>query len=241
MNALKREIKPNISSYRKKLGPAIVCLDDVRDIFDAVTDFTHNKSTDTNEDSKLKPVQIVAGNAVADSPEDLKDATQEELQRVSIISRFPRISVDLWNRHAEVVVDSEDLPSRAFADGIADFVDSRRINPIFHIFRLSDIFMPALFITLLAYSLWDGEKEALTNYTNYVAYGTVIASFLFALESRLYTLYAYGSVKVEPVWRSEDRRIRSQTKSNILVAVGAAIVGAAIASVAGLWQGWFVK
>ncbi|QFY09587.1 hypothetical protein GBF35_25660 [Nonomuraea phyllanthi] len=249
MNALKREIKSQMSAHKTKLGPARLCLDDIRDLLDAVKEFQGGRSKKENDSSgtevandpseNMSSVKLLAGNAVAESVEDLKEATPEELRHVSISSREPLMEIDLWHTSAEITVDTQDVAARAFADSVASFIGERKASPLIFAFRPIDwLFIPLMLsYGIFLYFFYRGDASV-----GLSAVGLLLAFVaIFAAGSRIYWARKLGSVKVDPVWRNEKRTLSSQARTNILIAVGAALLGAVITSIAGLWQGWFVK
>lgn len=248
MSALKREIKPQMSTHKTRLGPAKLCLDDVRDLLDAVKVFQEDSTKKekgapavqaANEPSEeSRPVTLLAGNAVAESVDDLKEATPEELGHISIVSREPRIEIDLWHAWAEVTVDTQDVTSRAFADSVAKYIKERRVNPLTLALRISDWLIAPSFLVLGVFlCFFYPERQTALSILGTLFLGGAFAGPGF----RVYWVRKLGSVKIDPVWRNEKRRLSSQARINIAIAIGAALLGAAITSVAGLWQGWFVK
>ncbi|MEV1173567.1 hypothetical protein [Nonomuraea sp. NPDC049784] len=248
MNALKREIKPQMSAHRTKLGPAQLCLDDVRDLLDAVKEFQGDIAKEEKDPSEREAsndlsenphsVKLLAGNAVAETVEDLKEATPEELRHVSISTREPRIEIDLWHTSAEITVDTQDVAARAFADSIASFISERKASLLTFAFRPIDWLIIPLMLSygIFVYFFDPGKSPSLS-----VIGILLIITAIIGPGSRIYWVRKSGSVKVDPVWRNEKRTLSSQARTNILIAVGAALLGAAITSIAGLWQGWFVK
>src|SRR5262249_49414403 len=115
--AIKRSIQPTSESpFSIPLGPALLYLDDIQDIHQSLTEFARKWLAGSKKGSQRKQqhgstppdaIEIRAQNAVADTVEDLKDATRQELNHVSLISKSPKIKVDLWLRDAEIIAESD--------------------------------------------------------------------------------------------------------------------------------------
>ena len=106
--SLKRSLIAKVDSpFSVPIGPAQFYLDDVKDIHEALLDFSHSYSrkVDSNAEEELR-VEIRALDATADDIEDLKDATRTELNHVSLTLSTPKIRVDLWMHQAEIIAES---------------------------------------------------------------------------------------------------------------------------------------
>jgi hypothetical protein len=136
-------------------GPSKLYLDDIELIYQTLINAAEERGKNS-ESGQVAPVAIYAGEAVADSPEDLREARPEELKRVRIALNDPVVTVDLWRPSlADVSAVGSDSDGSALAVGIRDFVNQRR--SLRHGFRWFtgrsdvDIFLGTL---LLASGIW---------------------------------------------------------------------------------------
>lgn len=112
--ALHRQIR-SVGPYRIPLGPSRLYLDDVQDIVNTIEDFTKEARDSASSESAIKhgKIEIAAGNAIADTVDDLREATQKELSRVSISLNSPLLRIDLWKVVADIRTDPANLQVRA--------------------------------------------------------------------------------------------------------------------------------
>ena len=93
--ALHREIKVNtdeVGLVTSRLGPAKLYLDDIQTIYDVLFK-TVDKKLRIPGILKRPSVVITAGEAIADLPNDLQEATRDELREVKITLNEPLITV----------------------------------------------------------------------------------------------------------------------------------------------------
>jgi hypothetical protein len=249
MSPLKRSILPPADApFSASIGPARFYLDDVQDVYLALLEFSKvQREGAEGEPERTKPkeeapeagrVQIRALNASADEVADLTDATRSELNHLSLILSSPKIRIDLWSHEAEVIAESDTPNVRAFANSINDYAWTRR-NRILPILRAT---RGVLFLWIVIIFGFIGMKlpkhsplYLKPDSSNYAVIGVVAAMSLIGIA------VAYrarrDSIRVIPMWRSEGRRLSSQTSREI----GIAIIGAVILGLLGFWAGLFIK
>lgn len=179
---------------------------------------------------------ITAGDATADKPEDLRDATPEELRRVRLALDSPLISIDLWEYRADISAGASDTDGRALADGIRNFInDKRYLRGGYKLFdNLGDIlaFLAAstlgIGILVAARSLWPLAVILLAA----GSLSTIGLNALFA--------YRTGTIRLISRKRAEVQGLSAETRKQLLIALVGAIVGALILGLAGLWAGIYV-
>jgi hypothetical protein len=117
--SLKRSIQPPPDApFRLALGPARFFLDDIRDVHDALSDFSKKYADDSGQNNIPGEVKIRALSATADKVEDLKEATRAELNHVTLILSSPAIRIDLWRRSAGIIAVRGSATVRSFAESI---------------------------------------------------------------------------------------------------------------------------
>jgi len=223
---------------RHRLGPSKLYLDDVRLICNTLKIASEARARDDGEFDKVAPVVITAGKATADSPEDLCDAWPKELQTVKIALGRPVVSVELYRRSAGVTAQSSDIEGKAVALSVRDYVNSKRSLAGVKIFKSPG---DAFLITLIAVAC-SAIIGAISYFSNasrpwLIISGSAVGWFALASLIRSLFLYLTGTTKVVPRARNEIRRLTSETRKQLLVALAGAIVGALIAGIAGLWAG----
>ena len=229
--ALHRQIR-SIGHYRVTLGPSKLYLDDIQDVLSTVESFAkeHRQSDGGEEDGVIA---LIADKAIADSVEDLREATQDELSYVSIFLTKPYIKVDLWHRSADIQTDSDDPEARALADDLAAFINSKKA-------RLRG-YLPD-FITPLFYFLYAAILLAIGAYhsTNNKPAGSYFASAIIvaSLAALIFILNLTMDIRTPPhrIWivaakRSERKRISERTRREIMIGTIVAVIAAVIGAV----------
>jgi hypothetical protein len=119
------QISPD-APFQMSIGPARFFLDDIRDVYDALSDFSKENAEKSGGGENPGVIQIRALSATADNVEDLKEATRAELDKIALILSAPSIRIDLSSRRARIIEATGTATVRSFAEGIGEFVDSRR-------------------------------------------------------------------------------------------------------------------
>jgi hypothetical protein len=217
---------------RHRLGPSKLYIDDVELIYDLLVDASNTRAEESGE--KPAPVVITAGEAVADLVENLSDATPKELLKVHIALDQPLVSVDLWRRWAVVTAQSSDPKARELALSIRKYVKDKRSVTGVKLFKsLGDESLLALIITIciaimlpLCYLMSVPDLWLINS-------GSAVGLFICAILGRWSFLYLSGTVKVVPRRLNEARRLTSEMRRQLFVALAAALIG----GLAGLWAG----
>jgi hypothetical protein len=242
--ALKRSVRPaSDSPFSIPLGPALLYLDDIRDVYDDLATFSqqwrvsNQKSMQGNgggASNSQDPIEIRAQNAAADSVEDLKDATRQELNEVSLICKSPKIGIDFWLRGAEIIAESDNADVRSYAESLQKFVQARR-NWLMILPAIRKGFLVAI-SALLAYVVIAILAPVPSQIKIYPS------PFLISGESALVALLIFVvyrtfryTVRVAPTWRRENSGLSRKMRRDLAIALGSAIV----AGVLGLWAGLF--
>ena len=255
MSPLHRSVRSH-GLYRIPIGPAKLYLDDIQDIVSNLEVFALalQKEPDSqvitgvaegasapNLDENL--VRIVAGSASADVVEDLRDATNDELKRLTISLDSQRVSIDLWEIFADISISREDLQARALADDIAGFIRGKRPYR-FYLPRKSTLLLtfPLYAMAILTISLaiyFDTIKK--NGLPGFIIGGfAFVAAVMFTAQAFRYAV-SRGSIRIVPMRRNESRGLSSRARRDIGIAIVASVVGAAIIGLAGLWAGLFAK
>jgi hypothetical protein len=230
---LRREIKiqpdDDPGLVRHRLGPSKLYIDDIALICDTLREASESRAKAT--DTEAAPVVITAGEAMADSAEDLRDATPSELRSVRIALDRPLVSVDLWARSADVSAQSSDVDGKALALGIRDFVKSKRSWRGINVFVNGREVLPIAFLPIacLVYHVVGLGWVA--------AIAVTICLFLAGILVSVISIYRSGSTLIIPRKQSEVRGLSAENRRQLLIGLTGAIVGALIAGIAGLWAG----
>ncbi|WFB07388.1 hypothetical protein LRS74_10250 [Streptomyces sp. LX-29] len=226
--ALQRSIKipsndPGLVRYR--LGSSKLYLDDVQIIYEALKELERKSGC-------VEAVSLTAGDAIADEPDDLRDATSEELKSVRLALKDPLVSVDLWDERADVTASSN-TESRAVAVAIRDFVKGKRnLRGGYALLQgafdkcalLSAVIIAGVFL-LMDIGLWV--------YAFPVLVGGACATFV----PNAIGAYVTGTVRLIPQRRREARGLSIETRRQLIIGLSGAVIGAVIAGIAGLWSG----
>ncbi len=238
--ALRRSIRPDTASpFRIPLGPALLYLDDILDVYNDLITFSQQWCADNSErpqgpgespEDLQNAVELRAQNAIADSAEDLKDATRQELDHVSLVCKSPKIRIDFSLRGAEVIAESDSPNVRSFAESLREFVQTRRswlVVPM--AIGKKGFLWPTLALVYLLIAAFLPVPYPLKIYPDiwtYVIFGVLIAWLVF----QYYRQYR-NAVRISPEWRRESRGISSRTRRDLAVA----LVSAVVVGVLGLW------
>lgn len=241
------------------LGPARLYLDDIEAITASLETFvkerraaeaTEAKDTISKAKEPDSPddvsIELFAADAKADSIEDLRDATPEELNHLTIFCEDPTISIDLWHIQAEVLTDRSNPEARALADDIAAFVKCRRswsaswrTRTGYIVFTLGYFGLAAAASFIIGLHSYASHHSGFT----YVIVGLVfvaIAVFTAGL-ALIGGKDVPGTVIIIPTRRSESRRLSQRARRDLIIATIAAVGGGIVIAIAGLWAGLFVK
>jgi len=178
-------------------------------------------------------IALIANKAIADSVEDLREATQDELSYVSILLTKPYIRVDLWRRSADVQTDGDNPEARALADDLAIFINSKKAR--------ARAYLPD-FITPLIYFLYAAVLLAVGAYhsTNHKPAGSYYTSAItiVGLAALVFILYITTDIKTPPhrIWivaakRNEQKRISERTRREIMIGAVTAVIAAVVGAV----------
>jgi hypothetical protein len=240
MCAVHREIR-SAGQYRVTLGPSKLYLDDVQDILSTLKSYAAESTKRRHRFAlnKRTPnvISLVAGDATVDSVEDLADVTREELNHVSIICGSPRITIDLWRHNAEVITDRGDDLTRALADDVASFVETKYSWLVALRMRLPQYWAPAFICVALGALLYAGPIDSLLIGAGVFVIALAVAGVV-RIEQRL---HREGSVRIVPFKGGEERRTTTRARRDVLIAAMGAISGAIVAGLAGLWAGLLSK
>jgi hypothetical protein len=180
---------------------------------------------------KLYRIEIKASDAVADDVDDLRSATRGDLDRISISTYRPDVSVALRRNGARVFTfaEEEEWQARLLVDDIANFVNRRRAFVV----RPS---MPVIFSLVLALlAVLVGILLAATDAdipSDLLEFGMLIigiAPFFYVFEQL--NSYLSGSVIVIPERRSERRGLSATSRRDATIAIVSAAVGAILGTV----------
>ncbi len=227
------EIKPhNPGVARYALGPSRLYLDDIQLIHETLAKAANRRADSLG--GEAAEVVITAGEAIADEPSDLRDANSEELARVRIALDSPLISINLKTRWADVSVQTSDSEGRDTAVGIRDYINKKRSifvgltngNKMWDLSILIGSAVAASTLMTLKLSLWP-----------IAVVGLVICSFATYGLNLLLSYFGGGAVRIYPYERAEVRRLSSETRKQLWIALAGAIIGALIVALAGLWAG----
>jgi len=231
VSPLRREIG-RVGPYRLPLGPSRLFLDDVQDIVRHLQRLESTSKADEpvleikigEQDLFKDVVAIVAVNAIADSVEDLRETTRDELDQVTIFHDKPIIQVDLWRYNAEVLAYPDDAASRATADDIAAFIRGKRtwLSPCRFCLLL---FMLGIVGTLLLVGINVAHSHSHW-YSNIYVLLLAIAAAIVGTFQDTYYAYRYGTVTIVPSWRKERRILSRQSRQALAVAILGAAAGA---------------
>jgi hypothetical protein len=241
---LRRSIKiefepedPGLVHYR--LGPSKLYLDDVNLIYETLIAASKERAGDGNSPA---PVVITAGEATADSPEDLRDATSKELKKVTVGLDDPLLFVELWATHAGVTAKAADREGKALATGIRDYIKSRRtlsaIRPsggFWNLLIVAGCIIFNLFIGInIAHQVGIPLNQIALKIT---ALGLIEGIAILLI--RMAITYRVGAARIMPRLQNEVRGFTSERRTQLAVALASAVVSAVLLGLAGLWAGVF--
>jgi hypothetical protein len=225
---------PGLTRYR--LGPSKLYLEDVALIHKTLVDASETRAKKSGEEAA--PVVITIGEATADWPADLSDATPKELLRVRVALDRPVVSIDLWRRGAGVTAQSSDPLATRLACGIRDDVNGKRSMAGIKIFKSSaDGLLVALIIIVCMAAIGSLSYFMQAPHVWLITSGSAVGLFICAIMGRSYFLYLSGAVKVVPRRINEARGLTSETRKQLFIGLAGAIVGGLIIGIAGLWAG----
>jgi hypothetical protein len=239
---LKRSIQSKSPSpFRISLGPALFRLDDVRDLYEGLREFS--EGYDAEPASEEGPtIELRAGdNAIAEEIEDLREATPSELREVSLILSMPKIKIDLHAKGAEVIAESDTPTIRRFAEDVKKFTTHRnsRITGLRRVVRrnwtIYILLALYLYLTYAPLPWWLDYWFGGSGTFNTAVLIAVIAASI-AVTVRQY-LQLRDPVRIVPIWRKDGRRITAETRRALIVG----IAGAIVLGLLGFWAGVFVK
>jgi hypothetical protein len=240
--ALHRQIR-STGSYNVDLNSSKLYLDDVQDILSAVEEFAKEYCQQSDERDKDWEITLQAGKATADSVEDLREATREELARLSIHLTKPRVAIDLWRHVASITTDNHDLEARALADDITAFVHTKKswTIGIERAFRYP-LLVWVVALVSLAYAATHSEHNH-PDYTDYYWSAGFLALGILAFvgEITVRRMLGIDGVLIIASRRNEKQHISGRARRDIVIAIGTAVISAIIIGVAGLWAGVFAK
>jgi hypothetical protein len=244
LSPLKRAIQPAADApFSIPLGPASFYLDDVKDIHDALIEFSARQASSAVADDGKPPdsnvglVEIRALNATADEIKDLQDATRAELNHLSLILSSPKIRIDLWSRSAEVIAESDSPSVLSFAGGIASYVTTRKSWVAVWKMLPVGLLLALPIVAALTVGRAVSKSSSLyfkLNQTNAIA-GLVYCAFVIA-NLVLYYRQRRHIVKVRPSWRNESRHLTGQMRRELIIA----LIGAVVLGLLGFWAGLLV-
>ncbi len=245
MSPLHRIIR-QYGPYRIPLGPAKLYLDDIQDIVSTVETFAvehaKRKATETEgptENPGPGSVMIVATDTVADSVDDLKEASKEDLKHLYISLDTAKLFVDLSHIGSDISVPRDDSDARALGEDLAKFINSKRMRSA-SLWFLRGGALYFLIGAIVNVSL--GIYAIAHRQPYFPPFATAVFNIAFIMALRTFVApSSLNEVKVVPVKRSESRRLSSSTRREIVIAVIASAIGAAIVSVFTLWAGVFAK
>jgi hypothetical protein len=218
------------------LGPAIFYLDDVRDIYNALTEFSLKQESSEAEPSEAS-IEIRALNAIADEIGDLQDATRAELDHLTLTLSSPKIRIDLWSHDAEFVGESDNPTVRSFATAIKDYTATRRSRRSVIPRVLLRNWVAYAFLIWIAIGLLTPRKSSWHlqfNDTGIVIFA--ITAVVIIVGYMVFYSISVNSIKVLPSWRKEGRQVASRVRVELILAIISALIIGAL----GFWAGLFV-
>lgn len=203
----------------------------------------HGNSQIAANARRFESVEIAVGDAVADTVDDLRHATAEELEYLSLTLRNDRLRVDLWLRNADIAVESTDAEARAMAEDIADFIRKRRSwRGSFRALPKRAMLAGVLPMGIGIGSVVDELRKPDPNFAlAYVYLGLTAAFPLLIFGLAVFVVRAYGSIYTVPEWRANVRGISKRGQRDLVIVLLGAVIGGIIAGVLGFWNGLLVK
>lgn len=264
MSPLHRDVRRQTKRHRTTIGPAELYLDDVQDIAIALENFGGKnppedelavESARADEDEsggdngsnyapRFHNVEVAADDAVADSVDDLRHATAEELGFLSLTTKDDRVRIDLWLRNADIAVKSTDAEARAIAEDIAEFIRKRRTwRGFFKVLPKGSWLAVLVPLTLNAFKAIEELRKTEPDMVSvYVTFGISTGLIPLALlGAAVYLVRATGSIHVVPEWRANARGISKRGQRDLLIVLLGAVIGGIIAGVLGFWNGLLAK
>ncbi|MGA3565778.1 hypothetical protein [Melissospora conviva] len=182
---------------------------------------------------------IKAGDAEATCVQDLKDATPEELKRISIFLhlRDGFISVLLSPRLSMIENYSSGPEADQTADDIAHFINKDRRS-----FWLPITSRPYSFALLtcsailMLLSFYMALKPGTTSISIQLAIIFAVCAILLAALIERAFVRKFGGVQVSARWRQETRRFTAEMQRSAQVAVLGSIVGAVVTALFTLFK-----
>jgi hypothetical protein len=244
MSPLHRIIRQH-GPHRIPLGPAKLYLDDIQDIVSAIESFKVERNKKITADSPAaaesndsESVAIIATDRIADTVEDLREASREELKHLSISLDSADLFIYLYHINSDISVPRDDTDTRALAEDLAHFIKKKRMRSGATWFLRGSM----LWLSIALVANISGCIYYIDHHKAYAS-SLIAAVFSFALLMSLTTFVApskLNEVRIIAIKRSEDRWFSRASRREILIAVVASIIGAIIIALSGLWAGFFV-
>lgn len=238
--SIKIEIEPEDPGLvRYRLGPSKLYLDDVNLIYETLVAASKERAGDGNSPA---PVVITAGEATADSPEDLRDATPKELRKVTIALDNPLLFVELWATYAGATAKSADREGKALAMGIRQHIKSRRtLSAIRPSGGFWNLLIVAGCIILNLSVVIDVANQAGIPFKQTALLATVLGLIegIVILLIRVTIIYRVGTARIIPRLQNEVRGLTSERRTQLAVGLATAVVTSVLLGLAGLWAGVF--
>lgn len=256
--ALKRTLEESAPLYIRNVRYARVHLDDIDLIIDTLNspseewavarqerhnaDFTKLSEEEEKDFARLyakifktrsRRVTLRAGNALADTSDDLRQATTHELRRVKIVSRSSDVVCELRRRNARVYTyDTSDPTTLQIVDSIASHLNGHK-SVLGCLSALSRFFYLLLLLTLglgVYMVLTTGSVYPISKTASFL----IFALPIYALMLDIFVIYRLGSAQVLAKTNSEARGLSEESRRNVYIAVTGAAVGALTAFIATL-------
>ncbi|MCO1616736.1 hypothetical protein M8C11_18650 [Micromonospora sp. CPM1] len=238
MSPLRRNVRRGRTEHTLILGPARLYLDDLEEIWREVS------ALKAPENDPLRDWQgnltIRAGDAEADSIDDLSKASRSELDDVSLLNfkSGKPVTVRLSRRQAYVSVDSTDAEGVKLAEDIKSYIDKRRSAAVSFIAHPHYTWLGVIgSLAMLILTLMSLPQPVAMSIFMLLGF-VVVASNAFIGPLQVRRL---GSVRVIGHYSHDNRGFSRETKRMLVVALIAGLAGALLAGILGFWEGLFLK
>jgi len=240
--SLRRSIQaPPDAPFKIDLGPAHFFLDEIRDVHDALLDFSKDYTAEQKSTEGPGNVEIRAGSAAADYVEDLKEATSDELAHVTLILSAPKIRVNLSRRDAGIIAESENARVASFAESIAGFVDSRRSRRapirVSWILAIAPYWLGVICSYFAPYTPKSWGLYTTQGLGRYNLVASVFATLIGLGFIGFFYSLSRSTIIITPLWRKEQRGLSHEMRTALI----AAIISAVVLGAFGFWAGVLVN
>lgn len=220
-------------SYERPLGGVRLYLDDLEDLLRVAGA------------PRTAGATLSAGNAEAETVEDLRDATAKELAKLGLVTREPRIEVRLEKRRASVSTAEDSDSAKALVDDVYRLLAERRsyrllTTPLLP-FMVTGVATGIIIGLLIVFT--EPPPQPQRNLADNLVIGFQIIAAIGIIGYSVFTSmrrhWRAGLARLILVRRSERRGVSSDARQKITIAIVTALVVAPVSLLVAVLAGAF--